>query len=153
MCKFGYTHTVSNFTLKCFNNLNRKHWYRTFSDIQEHWKLFQCKTLILCILRYWRMLKTVQVQNIDTVHSQVFKNTENCSSAKLCYCVLMDVPEHWKLPQGKTLTLYICRHSRKLYKILMTYRYSRTLKTLYEYAAWIFMNAYKWYSYEHTYTH
>ena len=102
------------------NCSSAKHWYCAFTDIPEHWKLFQCKTMTLCIYGYSRTLKTVPVQNIDTVHLQIFQNTENCSSAKQWHCAFTDIPQHWKLFQCKTLTMYICGYSQNMYKIWWT---------------------------------
>ena len=56
----------------------------------------------------------IPVQNIDTVHSWILKNTANCSSAKHWYCAFLDIKEHWKQFQYKTLTLCIFRYSRTL---------------------------------------
>ena len=126
LCIYGYSRTLKTVPVQNIDTMHSqifqntencssaKHWHCAFMDIPEHWKLFQHKTLTLCNYGYSRTLKTVPVQNIDTMHLQIFQNTENCSSAKHWHCAFMDIPEHWKLFQHKTLTLCIYGYSRPL---------------------------------------
>ena len=118
------------------NGSSAKCWYCAFMDIPEQWKLFQCKMLILCIYGYSRTLKTVPVQNVDTVHLHIFQNTENCASVKHWHCTFADTPKNCTKILMNCVLMDILEHW-----------------TLYQYAALVFTNTYKWCSYEHVYKH
>ena len=104
------THTVQN-TENCSS---AKHWYSAFTDIPKPWK-------------------TVPVQNIDTVHLQIFQKTERLSQCKtLILCISGYSRTLQTVPVQYTDTVHLWTFQKTVQNIgqLCTYRYSRTLNTI-----------------------
>ena len=123
----------------------------------------------LCNYRYSRAPKTVPVQNIDTVHLQIFQNTEHCSSAKHWYFrTLTTAPvqniatvQFWIFQNTDNCWLWVFQKTVQNIDELCTYRYSGTLNTVPVCSIdihkhwWLmsFWDTYKLCSYRHVYKH
>ena len=115
---------LSNLTSMCLTihlKLFQWHWYYTFLEyseehccsnietvhfqiFKEHWKLFQCETLILCkniescsSAKLWYCARTLKTVPVWTFNLWISKNPEHCSSTKLwCYMdIQVSCAKYW----------------------------------------------------------